>query len=267
MRRYIFPVNRPLIFVALALFPAARLPAHGADEVMLRRLNARIADAPNDGALFFERAELWRAGGHRDAAFADYKTARRLSPGLAAIDLGLAAMWLDAGEPPASLEASERFLARAPGHPDALITRARALARLRRDREADLAYAAALAAMRPPRDPQPELFLEHAEVLMRGAAPDAARALGVLDAGIARLGEAITFQLKAIEIETARGNPAGALARLDRVIARSPRPEIWREKRAALARRAQPPGAPPPPEVANYPEIVRTSPPTPGGMP
>jgi tetratricopeptide (TPR) repeat protein len=229
---------RRLALAALALAGALSLAAHSADAIVLRQLNRRIAAAPRDGTLYFERAELRRAGRRWRAALADYETARRLAPELTAVELGLGSMWLDAGKPEAAVAALDRFLARSPGHADALVTRARALARLRRISEAETDYAAALAALRPPRDPQPELYLERADNLLRGGAPDAARALAVLDEGMTRLGGAITLQLRAVGIEAARGNPAGALARLDRIIARSPKPEIWREQRAALERQS-----------------------------
>lgn len=234
--------------VLLALSGAATLAGHSADSVVLRELNRQIAAAPGDAALYFRRAELHRAGGHRNAALRDYAAARRLAPGLAAVDLGLGAMWFDAGKPLQSIAALDQFLGRDPAHADALILRARALARLHRDPEAARDYAAALAAIQPPRHPEPEIYLEYAALLSRGSAGNEANgandagvaaALAVLDEGMARLGAGIALELKAIELERRRRHFPAALARLDRLIARSPRPEIWGEKRAELVRLAE----------------------------
>ncbi len=218
-----------------ALLGTQPLRAHTALEAQLAELNRQIRLAPLDGELYFRRAELERSLRSWEAARADYDRAGRLSPGLAGLDLARGTMWLEARQPRRALPPLERFTAAHPEHPLGHLMTGRALARLRRWPAAVAAYDRALRLMA---QPQPEFFLERAEAqAARGPAliPDA---LAGLDAGLARLGGAASLQLRAIELELRRDHHDDALARLDRLAAASPRPEIWHGRRGEMLERA-----------------------------
>jgi predicted Zn-dependent protease len=59
-------------------------------------------------------------------------------------------------------------------------------------------------------------------------------ALDGLDEGLERLGQPVTLQLYAIELELRQDRYDQALARLDRIAARSPRKESWLIRRGEI---------------------------------
>lgn len=167
------------------------------------------------------------------------KAASRLDPDLAAVDLLAARTLLDAGNPSASLAAVDRFLARRADHAAAHLLRARALAASGMHEEAavaftrgiDLGLAAGVAA-------QPGDYLDRAHELVLLGDTRIDEAIRGLDDGAARLGGAVTLQVRAIEFETKRGNWTSALARLSAIEAGSNRKEVWIARRADVLARA-----------------------------
>ena len=79
--------------------------------------------------------------------------------------------------------------------------------------------------------PTPELYLQAAGALE--AAGRSAEAAVRLDAGLVRLGPAVSLELAAIDLDVRRGAVDSALARIDAAAGRSRRPERW------IARRTQ----------------------------
>jgi len=115
------------------------------------------------------------------------------------------------------------------GHYEALLTRARVLAKLDDRTNAARDFTAALAMSSIP---EPELYLERANV------QPVDEALRGLDDGINKLGPVVTLQIAAIELELRRKNYDGALARLDQITAQSERKEAWLVKRGEILKLA-----------------------------
>src|SRR5206468_12869435 len=62
--------------------------------------------------------------------------------------------------------------------------------------------------------------------------------LAGLDAGIAKLGSLVVLQLSAIELELKNMNYDGALGRVDKVAAQSPRKETWLARKGEILKQA-----------------------------
>jgi len=221
------------LVAAAALAPQAA--AHGDLHEQIQAVTARIAEAPASAQLHFKRAELYRAHRQWEAALADYARAAALDPDVAAVDLGRGLLFLETEALTAAREALDRFLARHPGHAGGRAARARALARLGDSQAAANDLTAAIAAS--PR-PRPEYFIERARALVTGGEARIGEALRGLDEGIERLGPLVTLQLVAIELELARRAHDAALARVDRLVAASPRKEPWLLRRGETLEQA-----------------------------
>ena len=219
---------RPAL-AALALLCGARVSGHPEIEAGLARLNAAIAAAPADAALYLERGELYAK--HHDwlAAEANYLRAAELSPSLPRLDRSRGALALATGDHAQARALFDRALRADPADGEALVLRARTHVAAGDTTAAVRDLDAAIASIA---HPPPELFLERAALL-----PPAA-ALRSLDAAIARLGPAHVLMLRALELEEASGQIDAALARLDRLAGRSEGREAWLKRRGDLLARA-----------------------------
>jgi predicted Zn-dependent protease len=225
--------------VALALglpaLPAAPAHAHGDLHDQIAAVSAELRQHPRDALLFHKRGELLRAHHSYRAALADYARAERLDPALHVVLLSRGRALLESGAPGPAQRALSSFLAREPEHPEALLLRARANARLSRFAAAEADFARALARIA---DPLPDLFLERAANLAAGAQPDAA--LAALEAGMQRLGPLVTLEEAALEIELGQTRYDRALVRIDRMLAAAPvKAPLLARKAKLLARAGQ----------------------------
>jgi tetratricopeptide (TPR) repeat protein len=84
--------------------------------------------------------------------------------------------------------------------------------------------------------PMPDLILERAR--LQAALGRLDDAVAGIDEGLRRLGEIPSLQLPAIEYERQRGDFTGALARVDRLVARYPRKEPWLALQAEVLEQA-----------------------------
>jgi len=226
----------------VALFACAVVVAsaagHGPIPEQIAAITKRIEQNPEDATLLLRRGELHRVDRAWSAALADYTHAANLDPELSAVQLCLGRMLLEAGWPRSARISLDRFLAEQPDHVSGLVTRARALAELGDGIAAARDYTHALAAIGEKRKPLPEYYLRRARALA-GEGPDHLdEALRGLDEGIKRLGPLVTFELYAIELELARKDCDGALARLDAIITQSPRKEKWLTRRGDILEQA-----------------------------
>jgi tetratricopeptide (TPR) repeat protein len=221
------------LFLLLAVpWPA---PAHADLLLQIEEATRRIEREPKNGELYLRRGELHRAHQDWDAAQADYDRARSLDAQLAVVDLARGKMYLEAGWPLSALVALDRFVAGHTNHADALVTRARALAKLSRYGEAARDYNQAIEhAARP----QPEVFLERSQALIAAGDAHLEEALRGLEEGMRKLGPLVTLQLFAIDVELKQKRVDAALARLDRVASQSPRKETWLARRGEILQQA-----------------------------
>ncbi len=215
---------------------AALLCAHGAiaaahlpPSEQIQALEAAQATHPDDPELLLQRSAIERRAGHPKAAATAARRALRLGATPSRAHLALAAALLDAGDADQALETLETALDQAPGDP--ALTRARGQARRARGDFAgaarDLAAALDLTAQ-----PSPDDILEAMSVHV--ASGDEKGALAVADRVRVRLGAVASIELAAIRLERESGRHAAALARLDRLIAQSPRHTGWLAHRAAI---------------------------------
>jgi len=218
-----------LRFLAALVVATSALRAHPEIEAAIVRLNARIAVAPADAELYMQRGELYARHAVWDLAEANYLVAAELDPAHARLPQLRGALALATGHPIEARGLFDVALARDARDAEALVLRARAHAALgdRRAAALDLQRALDLIAQ-----PPPELFLERAALLD----PDAA--IRCLDAGIERLGPALSLHLRALALEEMLGRTDAALNRLDQLTAQSERRESWLKRRGDLLARA-----------------------------
>jgi tetratricopeptide (TPR) repeat protein len=235
------PCVAPLLRLALAAsiaatgLGAAPALAHEGTSWEIRQLDARLAGDPGSAPLHLKRGEAYRARGDWRSAQLDYEAARRLAPGLAAVDLAEGWMWVDAGRPAQAEAVLDTFLARDPSHPTARSLRARARTALGRPLEAADDLTNAIEAAGSGADP--EWYLDRAAALAAAGPSHRATAIAGLDEGRARLGPLLLLDLAALDLEVAGGDLRAALARLDRIAAGAPRREQWLVRRGEILER------------------------------
>lgn len=183
--------------------------------------------------LLLHRAELHRRHAEPAKAHADLDALERLMPGWSFAALSRARTFLDEGRAGEGLSAVDVFLAQEPAHPDGLVVRARCRVALKQLPTAVEDFSNAIAKLPTP---MPDLILERA--WLQAALGRLEDAVAGIDEGQRKLGEIPSLQLPAIEFERQRGNFAGALARVDRIMARYPRKEPWLALRAEVLEQA-----------------------------
>jgi tetratricopeptide (TPR) repeat protein len=201
----------------------------------LRAELARPVDGHLRAKIHLERGELYRLHREFSRAARDYDAAERYEPGLQAIPLARARMWLESGRPVASRRVLERFLASHPGHAEALTLHARVLVALGRGARAVQALDQAL---RELTQPEPDHYLARADILAGLGRRHLPRALMGLDEGITRMGPLVSLDERAIDLEVALGRHDQALARIDRQAAATIRKDVWLARRADVLDRA-----------------------------
>ncbi len=207
--------------------------AHGPLHEQIEEVTKLIARFPDSAELYLKRGELHRH--HRDwkAALADYDQSERLEPNLSLVDLYRGNLLLDASRLDEARKALDRFLDTCPDDGNGLLTRARVLAQLGEHLPAATDFSRAIARLDTP---QPEYYLERAQALC--AAQQTDDALCGLDEGMQRLGQIVTLQLFAIDLEIKQQRYDAALSRLEQIAAQSPRKEKWLLRRGEILQMA-----------------------------
>lgn len=221
------------IAVCLTLL-AAPVRAHEGLHEQLVAVTAKIKRDPKNSSLYLQRGELHRLHGDWRRAAADYDRAARLQPNLTIVDLGRGKMLFESHRLQQARFVLDRFLRRQPDHAEGLVTRARVLAKTGARVKAAQDFTQAIALAQPP---EPELYLERAQVLAEDAR-HVEEALQGLEEGINRLGPIVSLQLLAMDLELRRNNYDGALTRLDKIAAQSERKEMWLVRRGEILRSA-----------------------------
>lgn len=224
-------------FLAVGLLAPALVRAHPGIEQQIRDLTSRIGDSPTDASLLLRRAELYRL--HRDwpAAETDLQRAAKLDPALAEVLLQLGELQLDAGKSQEAKRTLDEFLRRRPNDGRGHAARARAEVRLGQHLAAAGDWTRAIDAAANGLA-GPGYYLERARALAAAGPQHLDAALRGLDKGLAALGEPVTLQLYAIDLEVQRERWDAALARLERIAARSPRKETWLLRRGEILENA-----------------------------
>jgi len=207
--------------------------AHGPLHEQIVRLGKAIEQFPDNADLYLQRGELHRHHQDWNAALADYNTAENLASRLALVDLCRGKLFLDAGEPKQAKAALDRFLAKAPNDAEGFLTRGRALVQIGMYEVAAEDFTRAIQNVEMP---QPEYYYERSQALV--AAGRMIEALRGMDEGMKRLGEIVTLQVYAIDLEIKLQYYDAALARLEKVALQSPRKEKWLARRGEILQMA-----------------------------
>ena len=230
------PVRRIIGIAALAIALGASLRAplwaHAGIDEQIERVNGLIAAEPNSASLYVRRGELHRI--HRDwpAAEADLLKALALDPDLAIAELCLGRLKLETGKPAEAKPYLDRYLRKRPTDSEALAARGRVLSALGQPLQAAEDLTRCIEDGN--REPRPEQYLERARALQAAGKEHLPRAIQGLDEGRARLGDPVTLQLLAIDLELERGSFDGALRRVDELARQSVRQEPWLIRRATI---------------------------------
>jgi tetratricopeptide (TPR) repeat protein len=219
------------IAVSLALSPS--VSAHGPLHAQIEEVSRRIAQAPREAALYLKRGELHRLHTDWAAALADYRRARLLDPRLDVVDFCEGRALLEAGDLEPAGRALERFLSAHPDDVEALWLHARVEMGRGRPGAAAEEFARALPRLPAPR---PDHFVELARALAASGRAD--QAVAALDSGLQRLGPVVALEMSAIDFELQLTRYDAALARLARILDRSPRKETWLMRRGEILARA-----------------------------
>lgn len=227
-------VGRQLGFaIGLWLAICINLPlpvlAHGDIHERIATLTERLMEEPASADLYLERGDLYRQHRNWSAALDDLRRAAQLKPDLTHIQLSRGLTLFEAGELTLAKAALDSFLANHPHHPEALMTRARALARLGDYLAAAGDYTQVIVLRRTP-----DAYLERAQVLQTAGDSHLEEALRGLNEGLSVLGPLVALEQFAIEIELKRSDYDAALARLDRIAATMDRHESWLTQRGEI---------------------------------
>ncbi|HEX9653174.1 MAG TPA: tetratricopeptide repeat protein [bacterium] len=214
--------------------PAA-VAAHGPLDEQIAQVTKDIRQHPNDPILYLKRGELHHFHEDWPAALADYDTAANLDSKLSIVDLYRSKTLLAASQPQEAMAALDRLFLHNPNHIDGLLTRARTLVRLSQYETAAIDYTKVIDSIETV---PPELFVERAQALERAGESHYSAALTGLDDGLQKIGQVVTLQLFAIELELKLSHYDAALARLEQISAISRRKEKWLMRKGEILHKA-----------------------------
>jgi tetratricopeptide (TPR) repeat protein len=226
---------RALVLIAGLTLLAARSGAHGVAHERIAALTASIDRTPANMAAVIERADLYREIGEFSLALADYDRALRLDPAWSGAHLGRALVLIERDDFCGALAAADTFLVRAPDVARAWRIRAQALIGLHHAAEAIDALDRAIRLADPP---PPDDYIDRARMLASLGDSHLDEAIAGLDAGLTRVGPAVTLQHLAIDLERRRGTFDAALARLDGIRAQYARSEAVLDLRGDILAQA-----------------------------
>lgn len=198
-------------------------------------LTQQIQKSPRKAELYLSRGDLYRAQQKWDAAQADFDYAFGIDPRLDQIDFLRGRMFLEANWPVSAKLAFDRVLSKQPDHLEALLLRARALAKLESRVVAAKDYTRVIQLTTESR---PELYIERAQVLAAEGGPNVKEALKGLDEGIKKLGPLVTLQSAAIDIELRQKLYDDALVRVEKIASTTPRKETWLARKGEILQQA-----------------------------
>lgn len=214
--------------ISLLLFVTSAL-AHPDLLARIAQVTAQLEKPGDHYELYLTRADLYRRHAQFEEALADISEADHIKPDAPATLFSKAQVLCDMGQAGEARNDVQKFLAANTNQLDALILRARCNIRLDQ-REAAIADYSFVISNSPA--PGPDLVEERARAQARlGRLADA---VAGLDEGFAKCGEVPSLQLLAIDYERQRKNFAGALDRVDKIIARFPVKEPWLTLRAEI---------------------------------
>ncbi|MCB0595166.1 MAG: metallophosphoesterase, partial [Phaeodactylibacter sp.] len=226
----------PFIILCLALLPANNTQAHGSLHDVIERKSRQIEQNPDDALALFERGMLYQKHGETGLALSDFHRALQLEPGYHVCHLPLSELYLKSGRVRKALYHIGLLIEKEPNNPFAYQARAavyqslgwkaRAVADLRR-----------VVMLKNDDAIRPEDYFRLSDAILIGSPSDYDEAIGVLEAGLRRLGNIISIQSRILELELESNRCAAALERIDRIMAPLKRKEKWLAKKAQILER------------------------------
>ncbi len=207
---------------------------HGFVHKQIADVTKEIEKNPDDPNLYLKRGELYRYDGDVTAALKDFDRVVKLKPDLYLVDLAKGKLMYDAGSFSKAKNYLDKFLKKDPEYIDGLILRARILSRLHEYQKAVDDYSQVI---EKSSEPKPEYFIERARA--RASIGDTLQALQGLDEGIKTLGQIVTLQLYAIDLEIQIQDYDSALQRVDEISKQSARKEKWLLRRGQILQKAK----------------------------
>lgn len=219
-----------------------RASGHGSAHEQILKLSEQIEASPKDPQLYLQRADLYLAHQYPEAALNDYQQALQLEPGLIAAKLGLGTIQLQMGEFKPALASLNDYIKVVEKDSRAWVCRARVHYALGEFQKSVEDYENAV---RHTPTPRPEWFLEQAQATVEWLWKDGSvedkknayrNAVGKIDAGIAKLGSAVTLELAAMDYERLAGDFDQAIKRVEKLMEQARRKESWWIRKADLQR-------------------------------
>ena len=212
-----------VVLTTLAVF-VVRATGHGDRHEHLAELDAKIEADPNSVPHLVERSATHRRLGHYQASLADLDRVLAISPDNHQVHFLRGLTHLRSGKLADAEAALRRYLASVPDSPSGRIALAETLTERGRHLAAADEYTLAIAAQPTP---VPDHYLARAKAYKAAGQPYLELAIEGLDEGMSTMGPLVALQRLAVGIELDRENHAGAIARIDEVLAKAPRKETW----------------------------------------
>lgn len=204
---------------------------HGDRNEHLAHLDAEIAADPDSVPLLIERSAAHRRLGHYEASLADLDRVLAIAPDNHQVYFLRGLTHFHSGKPADAETALRRYLQAVPDSPAGRIALAETLAEQGHHLAAADEYTVAIGAQPTP---VPDHYLARAKAYRAAGKAYLVLALEGLDEGMSTIGPLVTLQRLAVGIELDRDNPAGAIARIDEVLAKAPRKETWLVQRGRI---------------------------------
>lgn len=219
-----------------------RASGHGSAHEQILKLSELIEFSPKDPQLYLQRADLYLAHQFPEAALSDYQRALQIEPDLVSAKLGLGTIQMQMGDFKPALASLNDYIKVVEKDARAWVCRARVYYALGEYQKSVEDYENAIQFTPTPR---PEWFLELAQSTVewlwkdgsdeqkKNAYQNAARKI---DAGIEKLGSAVTLELAAMDYERLAGDFDQAILRIEKLMAQARRKESWWIRKADLQR-------------------------------
>lgn len=214
------------VFVGLlsALVFVAAASGHGDRSEYLALLDEKIEANPDSVPHLLDRAVAHRRLGHFEDSLADLDRVLALSPDNHQVHYLRGLTHLRSGSLAEAEASLLHYLKSEPDSAAGHTALAETLSGQGRHVAAAEQYTLAIAAQPVA---VPDYYLARAKAYRAAGAPHLGLAIEGLNEGMSSIGPLLTMQRLAIEIELDRGNHAGAIARIDGVLAKAPRKESW----------------------------------------
>ncbi len=195
----------------ILLFPSL-VSAHGDLHQRIQILTNKIKIDNKDPELFLKRAELYRQHQEWNSAIRDFKKVRELKPQHPLLSYLFGKLLIEANKPLEAKKELDQFIKLNPNHGPAFLYRARTWVKLKNNKEAEKDYNQAIQFFTPP---EPDLYLERANIVFSMGKPFKERAVQGLDEGIKNIGPIVTLINQAIQFEREIGKYNQAIQRIE----------------------------------------------------